>query len=336
MREALRHPEVQVPIARQRRLRRSAPLRALVRETRLSSAQLLAPLFIVPGRGRREPIASMPGQERLSVDLAVEHCRRLAEVGVGGVLLFGVPDEKDENGSGAADPLGPVPSALRALRAAELPLVLVADVCLCEYTSHGHCGLLAGTEVDNDATLPALAEAALAYAEAGADIVAPSAMMDGQVAALREVLDARGHTGTAVMAYASKAASALYGPFREAAGSTPSFGDRRSYQMDVANGREALREMELDADEGADILMVKPALTSLDLLAEARLRFDLPLAAYQVSGEAAMIEAAAARGWIDRRGVVLESLTAIARAGATVIITYFALDVAGWLKEAGR
>ena len=265
--------------------------------------------------------------------MAVERCRELVAAGVGGVLLFGVPDDKDARGSGAADPDGPVPMALRAIRKAELNLVLIADVCMCEYTSHGHCGILAGEEVDNDATLPLLAEAAVAYAAAGADIVAPSAMMDGQVAALREGLDEYGHTTTAVMAYASKAASSLYGPFREAAGSTPSFGDRRAYQMDFANGREALREMELDADEGADILMVKPALTSLDLLAEARGRFDLPLAAYHVSGEAAMIEAAAANGWIDRRGVALESLTAIARAGATVIITYFALDAARWLGE---
>ena len=327
---------MQAPNARPRRLRRTPELRQLVRETRLQACRLVAPLFITGGERRREPIASMPGQDRLSVDLAVEHCRGLAAAGVGGVLLFGVPTDKDALGSGAADPAGPVPTMLRALRDACLPLVLMADVCLCEYTSHGHCGLLAGKEIDNDATLPLLAEAAVAYAAAGADVVAPSAMMDGQVAAVREGLDAYGHSATAVMAYASKAASSLYGPFREAAGSTPSFGDRRAYQMDFANAREALREMELDADEGADILMVKPALTSLDLLAEARGRFDLPLAAYHVSGEAAMIEAAAAMGWIDRRGVALESLTAIARAGATVIITYFALDAAGWLQEDAR
>src|SRR5207302_11022693 len=223
--------------------------------------------------------------------------------------------------------------ALRRFRDADLPLVLIADVCLCEYTSHGHCGLLDGQQVDNDRSLPLLAEAALAYAEAGADLVAPSAMMDGQVGALRAGLDAAGHTGTAIMAYASKHASALYGPFREAAGSTPAFGDRRSYQMDSANGREALREMELDAREGADILMVKPAITSLDLLARAREHFQLPLAAYQVSGEAAMIEAAAERGWIDRRGAILESLTAIARAGAGTVITYFAVEAGVWLRE---
>ena len=235
---------------------------------------------------------------------------------------------------GAADPNGPVPETLRLLKAEQLPLALAADVCLCEYTSHGHCGVLEGDRIDNDATLPLLAEAAIAYGESGADVVAPSAMMDGQVAALRSGLDASGLNGAAIIAYASKHASVFYGPFREAAGSTPSFGDRKSYQMDPANGREAMRELELDAKEGADVLMVKPAITSLDLLAHARDRFDLPLAAYQVSGEAAMIEAAAERGWIDRRGAVLESLTAITRAGADIIVTYFAGDVAAWLKEA--
>jgi porphobilinogen synthase len=226
-----------------------------------------------------------------------------------------------------------VPSALRALKEAGLPLVLAADVCMCEYTSHGHCGIIAGGEVDNDATLPQLAEAAVVYAEAGADIVGPSGMMDGQVAALRAGLDAAGQTGTSIMAYASKAASAFYGPFREAAGSTPTFGDRRGYQMDYSNAREAIREMELDAKEGADILMVKPALTSLDLLARARERFDLPLAAYHVSGEVAMLEAAAARGWLDRRSAGLEMLTAIVRAGAGIVITYLAADAARWLRE---
>jgi len=226
-----------------------------------------------------------------------------------------------------------VPETLRKLKAEKVSLVLAADVCLCEYTTHGHCGVLDGDRIDNDATLPLLAEAAIAYAEAGADIVAPSAMMDGQVAALRAGLDAGGFDGTAIIAYASKHASVFYGPFREAAGSTPGFGDRKSYQMDPANGREAMRELELDAQEGADVLMVKPALTSLDLLATARDRFDLPLAAYQVSGEAAMIEAAAERGWIDRRGAVLESLTSIVRAGASIVVTYFAADVAGWMKQ---
>ncbi|GAC1613309.1 MAG: porphobilinogen synthase [Candidatus Dormibacteraceae bacterium] len=316
---------------RPRRLRARPELRALVRETRLAPAQLVAPLFVVSGHGRREEISSLPGHARLSPDLALAEAERLAGLGVGGVLLFGIPDEKDAQGRSAADADGPVAQALRLLRGAGLPLALVADVCLCEYTTHGHCGVLDGERVDNDATLPRLAEAAITYADAGADIVGPSAMMDGQVAALRDGLDQSGHSGVAIMAYASKAASALYGPFREAAGSTPGFGDRRAYQMDFANGREALREMDLDAAEGADFLMVKPALTSLDLLARARDRFDLPLAAYQVSGEAAMIEAAAERGWIDRRGAAMETLTAIVRAGADVVITYFARDAATWL-----
>jgi porphobilinogen synthase len=318
---------------RPRRLRASPALRNLVKETRLHPGQLIAPLFVVTGQGRRQEIESLKGHARLSPDLALREAHKLAELGVGGVLLFGIPDAKDPSGSGAEDPAGPVPEALRQLRREGLPLALVADVCLCEYTSHGHCGILDGERVDNDATLPRLAAAAVAYAEAGADIVGPSAMMDGQVAALRRGLDASGFTGTAVMAYSSKHASSLYAPFREAAGSAPSFGDRKSYQMDFANAREALREMELDLGEGADILMVKPAITSLDLLARARERFDLPLAAYQVSGEAAMIEAAAERGWLDRRNAIIESLTAIARAGAAITITYFAAEVAAWLRE---
>jgi len=310
-------------------------MRSLVRETRLSPRALISPIFLVPGADRRQPLEALAGHDRLSPDLAVDHARRLAELGVGGVLLFGVPDEKDDVGHGAADPAGPVPETLRRLREADLPLVLMADVCLCEYTTHGHCGALDGHRIDNDRSLPLLAAAAIAYAEAGADVVAPSAMMDGQVGALRHGLDEAGHTDTTILAYASKHASFLYGPFREAAGSAPSFGDRRSYQMDPANGREALREMELDAAEGADMLMVKPAITSLDLLAQARQTFNLPLAAYQVSGEYAMIEAASARGWLDRRGAALETLTAIARAGADVTISYFAADVACWLREEG-
>ncbi len=320
---------------RLRRLRARAALRGLVRETVLQPRQLVAPLFVVPGRNRREPIPSLPGHERVSPDLALGLARQLAGLGVGGVLLFGVPDTKDETGLGAADPQGPVPETLRRLRDADLPLVRMADVCLCEYTSHGHCGVLVEGEVDNDRTLPLLAKAAVAYAEAGAEVVAPSAMMDGQVRALRQALDDAGHLQAVILAYASKHASFLYGPFREAAGSAPAFGDRRSYQMDPANRREALHEMTLDAEEGADILMVKPALTSLDLLVEARRRFDLPLAAYQVSGEFAMIEAAARQGWIDRRGAALETLTAIARAGADVLISYFAREAATWLAEEG-
>jgi porphobilinogen synthase len=334
MREVLRSRAVTVPGAdRPRRLRSNPALRALVRETRLHPAQLVAPIFVVSGRRRREEIASLKGQARISPDLALAEAERLAGLGVGGVLLFGIPDGKDARGESAADENGPVAETLRMLRAAKLPLALAADVCLCEYTTHGHCGVLDGDRIDNDATLPLLAEAAITYAESGADVVAPSAMMDGQVAALRSGLDGAGLAETAIIAYGSKHASVLYGPFREAAGSTPSFGDRKSYQMDPANGREAMRELKLDAREGADILMVKPAITSLDLLARARDRFDMPLAAYQVSGEAAMIEAAAERGWIDRRGAVLESLTSIARAGAHIIVTYFAADAAAWLNE---
>jgi porphobilinogen synthase len=318
---------------RPRRLRATAALRNLVRETRLHPSQLIAPLFVVSGHDRRIDLESLKGHARVSPDLALREAHRLAALGVGGVLLFGIPDSKDANGTGADDPRGPVPETLRLLRGEGLPLALVADVCLCEYTSHGHCGILDGDRVDNDASLPRLASAAVVYAEAGADIVGPSAMMDRQVGALRAGLDAADCEETAIMAYSSKHASSLYAPFREAAGSAPSFGDRKSYQMDFANAREALREMELDAREGADILMVKPAITSLDLLSRARKRFDLPLAAYQVSGEAVMIEAAAERGWLDRRYVVLETLTAITRAGAGILITYFAADVAAWLRE---
>ncbi len=318
---------------RPRRLRRTAALRSLVRQTRLSAGQFVMPLFVVGGRNRVEPIGSLPGHARLSVDRAVDKARELARLGVGGVLLFGIPEQKDEEGSGAADPGGPVPSALRALKDAGLPLVLMADVCMCEYTSHGHCGVIVNGEVDNDATLPLLAEAAVAYTDAGADIVGPSGMMDGQVAALRTALDGAGHDNTAIMAYSSKAASAFYGPFREAAGSTPAFGDRRGYQMDYANADEAMREMELDVREGADILMVKPALTSLDLLVRARQRFDVPLAAYHVSGEVAMLEAASEKGWLDRKAAAQEALTAIVRAGAGIVITYLAADAARWIQE---
>jgi porphobilinogen synthase len=334
MRELVRSRTSTKPaVQRPRRLRASPALRLLVRETRLDPSRFVAPLFVSSGRNRRQEIASLKGHARLSPDLAIAEAHRLARLGVGGVLLFGIPDVKDEDGHAAADENGPVAETLRMLKAEKLPLALVADVCLCEYTTHGHCGVLNGTRIDNDATLPLLAEAAVAYAAAGADLVAPSAMMDGQVAALRSGLDEAGFDATAIVAYAAKHASVLYGPFREAAGSAPSFGDRKSYQMDPANGREAMRELQLDADEGADILMVKPAITSLDLLARARDLFDLPLAAYQVSGEAAMIDAAAERGWIDRRGAILESLTAITRAGADVIVTYFAAEAAAWLRS---
>jgi len=324
---------VPVPRDRPRRLRRTRALRELVRETRLHPSMLVAPLFIRPGRNLREPISSLPGVERLSVDEALRHAERLARLGVGGLLLFGLPESKDEAGSGAWSDDGIVQQALRALNEAGLPLVLMADTCLCEYTSHGHCGPLRGEEVDNDGALSALARTAVAQARAGADIVAPSAMMDGQVAAIRHALDETGNAGTAVMAYAAKAASAFYGPFREAADSAPAFGDRRSYQMDPANRHEALREMALDVEQGADILLVKPGLPQLDLVAEARNRWDLPVAVYQVSGEYAMLAAAAERGWLDRRRAMLETLTGMARAGAGILITYAAAEAAQWLHE---
>ncbi|HUP21158.1 MAG TPA: porphobilinogen synthase [Gemmatimonadota bacterium] len=323
-----------VPVHRGRRLRRTAPLRALVRETRLDPARFLCPLFVRPGRSVREPIASMPGQERLSVDALAELGTELDGLGVGGVLLFGVPEEKDERGSGAWASDGVVQRGIRALRDAGYGGVVAADVCLCEYTDHGHCGVLRGGAVDNDETLPLLARAAVSLAETGADLVAPSAMMDGQVAAIRESLDDAGLADAAILAYSAKYASAFYGPFREAAGSAPRHGDRRGYQMDPANVREALTEIEADLDEGADMVMVKPALPYLDVLRAARDSFDAPLAAYQVSGEYAMLHAAAERGWLDLRSAALESLTAIGRAGADVVITYFARDAARWLKEA--
>lgn len=321
-------------IQRPRRLRRTPALRRLVRETRLHPAQLVAPLFVRPGSAIREPITSLPGQFRLSVDETVHEAERLALLGVGGLLLFGLPAAKDEEGSGAWIEEGIVQQALRALRDADLPLVLMADTCLCEYTSHGHCGPLLPTgTVDNDPALVLLARTAVAQAQAGADIVAPSAMMDGQVAAIRAALDAAGHDAVAIMAYAAKTASAFYGPFREAADSAPAMGDRRGYQMDVANGREARRETALDVAQGADILLVKPALPQLDIVAATRATYSLPVAAYHVSGEYAMVHAAADRGWVDGRAVLTESVTAIVRAGADIVITYAAADLAGWLAE---
>ena len=320
--------------SRLRRLRRTPALRTLVRETRLHPAMLVAPLFVRPGVGVREPIDSMPGQARLSPDLAAEEASRLADLGIGGVILFGLPEAKDPLGSGASADEGIVQDAFRRIRALELPLVTIADTCLCEYTDHGHCGPLAPDgSVDNAAALRRLAETAVSQARAGADVVAPSAMMDGQVAAIRAALDMAGFERTAIMAYASKHASAFYGPFRDAAQSAPAVGDRRGYQMDPANGREAVREMTLDVAEGADILLVKPAMPSLDLIAAARARFDLPIAAYQVSGEYAMLAAAAERGWLDRRRATLEAVTAIVRAGAGIVITYAAGDIATWLRD---
>ena len=322
------------PAHRLRRLRRTPALRSLVRETRIHPRQLVAPIFVQPGRGIRSPISSMPGVARLSPDEAVAETHRYAALGIGGVILFGLPASKDAVGSGAWIEDGIVQETLRRLRDANPDLVLIADTCLCEYTDHGHCGPLGRDgAVDNDAAIERLAEAAVSQARAGADIVAPSAMMDGQVAAIRAGLDADGATGTSILAYAAKTASAYYGPFREAADSAPAFGDRRGYQMDPANRREALREMQIDVGEGADALLVKPAMPSLDILAAARARFELPIAAYQVSGEYAQIEAAARLGWIDRRRTHLEAIVSIVRAGADFVITYAAADLATWLRE---
>lgn len=319
---------------RPRRLRRTPALRALVRETRLHPSMFVAPLFVQPGVNRRDPIGSMPGQARLSADLVAKEAARLAELGVGGVILFGLPESKDPMGSEASADDGIVQEAFRRIRALELPLVTIADTCLCEYTDHGHCGPLAPDgSVDNNAALLRLAETAVTQARAGADVVAPSAMIDGQVAAIRAALDQAGFEQIPIMAYASKHASAFYGPFREAADSAPAFGDRRGYQIDPANGREALREMDLDVAEGADILLIKPALPGLDLVAAARARFDVPIAAYQVSGEFAMVAAAAERGWLDGRRAMTEAVTAIVRAGAGIVITYAAADLATWLRE---
>ncbi len=313
------------PVVRSRRLRRGEGIRRLVREARLSPAQLVLPLFVIPGKGQRQPIASMPGVERLSADLCGEEARSAKSLGLGGLLLFGVPDEKDATGSSGRDPDGLVPRAIRAAKEAAPELPVMADVCLCDYTDHGHCGvLLPSGEVDNDATLPLLADQALAYARAGADVVAPSDMMDGRVAAIRRGLDEAGLSDTAILSYAAKYASAFYGPFREAANNRPRQGDRKGYQMDPANGREALREVALDIEEGADMVMVKPAMAYLDVVRAVRERFDVPLLAYNVSGEYSMLEAAAANGWIDGQRAMLEMLTGIRRAGADAIITYFA------------
>jgi porphobilinogen synthase len=319
------------PETRLRRLRRTAALRDLVRETELSPARLLAPLFVASAAA---PIEAMPGVSRLTISGAVEAAGELLALGVPGVLLFGIPDHKDAEGSGAWDEEGAVQLAVRAIKAAHPSLVVITDVCLCEYTSHGHCGVVRddGT-IDNDASLELLARTATSHARAGADVIAPSDMMDGRVGAIRAELDAEGFAELPILAYAAKFASAYYGPFREAAGSTPAFGDRRSYQLDPANGREALRETELDIAEGADIVMVKPALAYLDVIAAVRAMTRLPLAAYNVSGEYAMVKAAVASGAFDERSIVLETLTAIRRAGADMIITYHAKDAARWLAQ---
>lgn len=316
------------PIHRKRRLRRTEQIRSLVRETRLAPSQLILPLFACPGEGVRNEIRSMPGNAQLSVDLLVRECAEAKSLGIGGVLLFGIPESKDEQASGAYDDGGIVQRAVRALKAEVPGLLVITDVCNCEYTSHGHCGVIVGQEVDNDRTLEWLAASALSHARAGADIVAPSDMMDGRVRAIRDALDANGFPTLPILSYAAKYASVFYGPFREAAESTPQFGDRRSYQMDPPNAREAMEEMRLDLEEGADMLMVKPAMPYLDVLRMARDRFDVPLAAYQVSGEFSMILAAAQNGWLDQERAMLESLISIRRAGADFILTYFAKDAA--------
>ncbi len=321
------------PTHRPRRLRRTDAIRRLVRETRLSPDNLIEPFFVVSGKGVRRPIAAMPGCYQLSVDEAVKEVREVASLGIPGVILFGIPDAKDPEGAAAADPQGPVAQTLTALRREFPALSLWADVCLCEYTEHGHCGPLSPgpdgkLDVDNDRALPLLARAALAYAKAGADVVAPSDMMDGRVAAIRRTLDEAGRSDVVIVSYAAKYASGFYGPFREAAGSTPAFGDRRGYQMDPANGSEALREVATDLEEGADVVMVKPALAYLDVISRVKARFDVPLAVYNVSGEYSMIKAAAANGWIDEGRVVMETLVAMRRAGADMILTYFARQAA--------
>ena len=328
----------QFPAARPRRLRATPALRRLVRETSVSTDHLVMPLFARPGKGERRPIASMPGNFQCSVDELVKEARAVHKLGVPAILLFGIPDKKDEKGSGAYARNGIVQTAVRAVKDAVPELLVITDVCNCEYTSHGHCGIVhkrrdGALDVDNDATLELLAKSAVSHAEAGADIVAPSDMMDGRVAAIRRALDRGGFSHTPIMSYAAKFASAFYGPFREAADSPPQFGDRRTYQMDCANGDEALREVALDVAEGADIVMVKPGLACLDLVRRVKDRFGLPTAVYNVSGEFAMVKAAARNGWLDERAAVMETMTAFRRAGADIIITYWAKDVAQWLAE---
>lgn len=324
------------PQHRFRRLRFHPVLRRMVRETRLSVDQLIYPLFVRPGSGIRHPISSMPGQFQLSVDTLVEECRRVTDLGIPGVLLFGIPESKDAVGSGAYAEDGIVQRACAAIKRACPDLLVITDVCLCEYTDHGHCGVIVERggrrDVDNDATLPLLVREAVSHARAGADLIAPSDMMDGRVGAIRSGLDAAGFQHLPIMAYAAKFASSYYGPFREAAESPPKFGDRRTYQMDFCNGDEAVREVAADVAEGADIVMVKPALNYLDILWRVKQAFGLPTAAYHVSGEFSAIKAAAAQGWLDEKGAAMESTTAIVRAGADLVITYYARELAGWLR----
>ncbi len=320
------------PVVRPRRLRRSEAIRSLSRETRLSTQGLLYPMFVCPGRGVRHPIGSMPGVAQHSVDKFLEECREVEQLGIPGIVLFGIPEKKDARGSEAYAADGVVQRAIEAVRNAKLNLLVMTDVCLCEYTNHGHCGIVENGEVKNDPTLELLAAEALSHARAGADIVAPSDMMDGRVGAIRKALDGAGFEDIAIMSYAAKYCSGFYGPFREAAESAPQFGDRRSYQMDPANAREAIREVELDIAEGADMVMVKPALAYLDIIHRVRETFDVPVGAYNVSGEFAMVKAAAANGWIDEKRIVLEILTGIHRAGASIVLTYHAKDVARWMN----
>lgn len=319
------------PSYRPRRLRRNENFRRLIRETRLSVDNLIMPLFIVPGTQVVDPVSSMPGIAQLSVDRAVEECEEIRDLGIPGVLLFGIPEGKDPLGSAAYDDHGVIQKALRELKEKVPGLLLITDVCFCEYTDHGHCGIVRGNDVDNDATLEILVKEALSHVRAGADMVAPSDMMDGRIGAIRQALDAEGFPHVPIMAYSAKFASGFYGPFREAAQSTPQFGDRRSYQMDPANAEEALREVELDIAEGADIIMVKPALPYLDIIRRVKEKFAYPVAAYNVSGEYAMIKAAALNGWLDEERVMMEALTGIKRAGADMILTYFAKDAARML-----
>ena len=322
-------PEI---LYRPRRLRASAGIRNMVRETQLSVHDFVYPIFVVPGINIRKEIPSLPGQYHLSADQALETARQAAALGIPAVLLFGLPEYKDAKGSSAWDMKSPVQRAMMLIKKALPDLVVIGDVCLCEYTDHGHCGLLKGQEVDNDPTLDLLARVAVSQAKAGADVIAPSDMMDGRVAAIREALDVEGFAQRSIMAYSAKYASAFYGPFREAADSAPKFGDRRAYQMDPANVREAMKEVDLDVSEGADIIMVKPAMAYMDVISKVREGFELPVAAYNVSGEYAMVKAAAANGWMEEQRTTLEILTGIKRAGADIIITYHALDAAAWLR----
>ncbi len=319
---------MEYPVYRPRRMRKNPNFRRLIRETRLTVDDLIYPLFVVPGKGVIEPVPSMPGVFRLSVDNLVKEVEEVASLRIPAIILFGIPESKDEVGSGAYAEDGIIQRAVRAIKEKGIDIIVITDVCMCEYTSHGHCGIIKDGDVDNDSTLELLAKTALSHVQAGADMVAPSDMMDGRVARIRSVLDENGFSGIPIMAYSAKYCSSFYGPFRDAADSAPQFGDRQAYQMDIANGEEAMREVALDIMEGADIVMVKPALAFLDIIQRVRTQFDRPIAAYNVSGEYSMVKAAAEKGWIDEKRVMMEILTGIKRAGADMILTYFAKDVA--------